>query len=106
MKKDLQRVWRIASIAVASVWFLFSTTLAWGQSASGRILGRITDPTAAVIPGVKVTATNVATGVNYDTLTNEFGDYQILALQIGDYKVTAEIPGFKTIVTKPQTLEL
>jgi hypothetical protein len=105
MNESVQRG-RFASIAIAIILLLTASLTLSGQSASGRILGQITDPTGAVVPGVKVTATNMATGVKFDTISNEFGDYQILALPIGEYKVSAEMPGFQTTVTKPQPLEL
>src|SRR5215471_10674654 len=95
---------RVPRIGIACLSLLIFTATLWSQSATGRILGKITDPTGAVVPGVKVTATNTATGVNSDTLTNEVGDYQILALPIGEYKVTAELPGFQTAISKPETL--
>ena len=37
--------------------------LACGQDPRGSILGRVTDSSNAVVPGVEVRATNVATGV-------------------------------------------
>ena len=36
------------------------------QGASGRILGRVADPTGAVLSGAKVTFTNEATGISRD----------------------------------------
>src|SRR5436190_23070680 len=95
----------VHSLTVICALCLMATTL-WGQTATGRILGQVTDPTGAVVPGVKVTAANIATGVNYDTLTNEVGDYQILLLPIGEYRIEAELAGFRKIVTKPERLEL
>ena len=40
------------------------STLLIAQSTGGRILGRVADPSGAVLAKVKVTATNDATGVN------------------------------------------
>ena len=48
---------------------------AFSQSTGGRILGRVADPTGAVLAGVKVTLTNEATGATRDTQTNASGDY-------------------------------
>src|SRR5262249_4874851 len=71
-----------------------------GKTSTGRIIGTVTDPTGAVIPGVTITATNVETQVTTQTVTNEQGYYQVLLLPIGSYTVTAELPGFQKAVTK------
>jgi hypothetical protein len=72
----------------------------WGQAgASGTIVGTVTDATGAVIPNVKVTVTNVATGVASQTVSSSAGDYQVPALNPGTYKVSAESTGFEKSVT-------
>jgi hypothetical protein len=43
-----------------------------------------------------VTATNSATGVVTDLVTNESGAYNFASLLPGTYKMTAELPGFQT----------
>ena len=48
------------------VFCLFFPLLLAAQGTGGRILGRISDPTGAVLSGVKVTATNEATSVGQD----------------------------------------
>src|ERR1700691_4385783 len=78
--------------------------LSRAQDATGRIAGTITDATGAVIPGVQVTVTNTATQVSRKTNTNADGYYQILALPIGNYKVTAEHAGFSTVASNEYKL--
>jgi hypothetical protein len=68
------------------------------QDFRGGITGRITDASGARMPGVTVTATNVATNVASTTTTNGEGDYSILFLNPGTYRVTAELSGFKKVV--------
>ena len=65
-------------------------------SQNGQLGGIVTDPTNALIPGVTITATNTATGVNTTTLTNDSGAYTFPSLQPGVYRVSAELPGFQT----------
>ena len=67
----------------------------WGQ-AVGAIVGVVTDPSGAVVPGAKVTATRVETGVSQSTVTTTAGTYTIPSLLVGTYTVTAEVTGFKT----------
>jgi hypothetical protein len=78
----------------------------WAQTATGRIVGTVTDQTGAIIPGVTVTVTNVDTMVTYTALSNERGDYQAPLLPIGTYAVSAEQAGFQKAVTKPEKLEI
>jgi hypothetical protein len=73
---------------------------AFGQSAAGRIIGRVADPTAAVLSGAKVTLTNQATGVSRDTTTSASGDYGFVEVAPGTYQITFELTGFKTNVQK------
>ena len=60
------------------------------QTITGSVNGTVTDPTGAVIPNAKVTATNVDTGIETPTTTNSDGIYNIRFLQIGNYKVTVD----------------
>ena len=41
----------------------------FAQGTGGRILGRVADPSGAVLAGVKVTLTNEATGVSHESTT-------------------------------------
>ena len=61
----------------------------------GSIKGTVADPTGAMMAGVKMTATNVATGVSYETVSNKDGLYNFLELPVGDYTVNAVQTGFK-----------
>src|SRR5262245_50989803 len=57
----------------------------------------------ALIPGVEVTARNVATGI-VNTITNEAGAYQFPSLQTGTYQVSATLAGFQTATNNNVTL--
>ncbi|MFB3904603.1 MAG: carboxypeptidase regulatory-like domain-containing protein [Acidobacteriota bacterium] len=68
----------------------------WAQTSNqGAIVGKVTDPSGAATPGVEVTARNVATGVERQTITNDVGDFRIDFLIPGIYQVTGILPGFK-----------
>src|SRR5579859_6108208 len=77
-----------------------------GQTVSTQILGRVTDPAGAVIPGATVTARRIATGDVRTTRTNETGNYIFPLLEVGDYEVTCAAPAFKTEARSGITLEL
>src|SRR5206468_9274338 len=68
--------------------------------ATGSIVGSVTDASSARIPGVTVKLTNTATGLDRTSTTNETGAYNFSSLLPGDYEVTAEISGFKTILKR------
>src|SRR6266850_1989012 len=75
---------------------LFLSAMTFAQSTNATLGGTVSDATRALIPGVTVTATNTQTGIINTAVTNESGTYQFASLQPGTYKVTAELPGFKT----------
>lgn len=68
------------------------------QDPRGSIIGRITDGSGAIVPGVAVRAENTETGVSAVTTTNDSGRYNIPYIIAGKYKVTAELTGFKRFV--------
>ena len=74
--------------------------------AVGAIVGTVTDPTGAVVPGVKVTATRVQTGVSQSTVTTGSGTYTIPSLVVGTYNVTVQAAGFKTGTAAGITLDV
>src|ERR1035438_137550 len=79
---------------------LICASLGFAQSTGGRILGRIADPSGAVLAGVKITLINEATGVSRDVMTNESGDFVLVEVTPGTYDVQFELTGFKKNVQK------
>jgi hypothetical protein len=82
---------------------IFSGTLV-AQQNYGKILGAVTDPAGAVIPGAKVTVTNADTHVSNNAETDKDGFYQVLSLPIGNYVISVEKTGFKKEVTNQKAL--
>ena len=85
------------NLILALLW-LTPGFAAYGQESRGTIIGRISDASGAVLPGVTVRATNVATGVQATAKTNEAGSYNIPFLTPGTYRITAEVGGFKRFI--------
>ena len=69
--------------------------LTFGQSSFASLSGTISDSTGSLVPGVVVTATNVATGITSTSLSNNAGVYNFPSLLPGTYKVTADKSGFQ-----------
>jgi hypothetical protein len=99
----LSRMYR--GLVVLSLCLICSTLL-FAQGSGGRILGRISDQSGALLSGLKVTATNEATGATYKTETNSSGDYAFPAVPVGTYTLTFDMAGFKTNVRKGITVEI
>ena len=96
----------LAGLVAALILCLVFGTFVCAQSTGGRILGRVSDASGAVLPGVKVTATNEATGVTHTTLTNDSGDYGFPQVPLGIYTLSFDLAGFKTNERKGIQVEL
>src|SRR6266850_5487287 len=64
-------------------------------SPTGSIMGFVKGPSGAVVPGVTITLTNTATGVQLTTITNESGAYQFTQIPPATYFLVAEAAGFR-----------
>ena len=74
-----------------------SQPMAFAQTLiSGNIVGTVTDPTGAVVPGAAVTVKNLATASTWKATANTAGQYRVSLLGPGSYQVTVEAPGFKS----------
>src|SRR5262245_18576990 len=81
-----------------SALVLLSSSWISAQTTTGSIVGKITDPTGAVVPGAVVTVSNVDTGISTKINTDSSGNYAITPLPVGRYSVTVEAQGFKKSV--------
>jgi hypothetical protein len=77
---------------------LIGGALCLAQDPRGSILGRITDPSGAVITGAEIRAVNKETGVATTARANDAGNYILPNLLPGSYNATVERPGFKRFV--------
>ena len=68
--------------------------LAHAQEAT--LSGAVTDATGGVLPGVTITAMHEASGNTFVGVTDERGAFR-LAVRIGLYRVSAELPGFTSV---------
>ncbi len=68
-----------------------------GASTTGSINGKVEDSSAAVLPGVTVTAASPSLMGVQNVVTDTAGNYRFPALPPGSYTVTFELPGFNTL---------
>jgi hypothetical protein len=81
-------------IVACGVVILFSVLTVQAQFTAG-IQGTVTDSTGGLVPDVKITLTNTATGQAQTTTANNEGFYRITGLSPGSYTLAAEKDGFK-----------
>ncbi len=79
---------------------------AFAQQATARIVGTVSDAQGAVVQGVRIRVTNLATNVTNEITTDKSGYYQVLDLPIGTYRIVARHEGFRTLEVKTAPLEI
>ena len=67
------------------------------QQITGNIRGTVTDPSGAVIRGAAVTARQAETGLSRATTTDRDGNYVLLELPVGHYRLQVAATGFPGI---------
>src|SRR5215467_13499485 len=101
-----RHMWKGQNLLLILVGFLFACCSARAQTATGRIVGTVTDTQGAAIAGAKIVVVNTGTNVRSDTVSNADGYYQVLQLPVGTYAVSAEREGFAKVVTEAQPLDI
>ena len=71
------------------------------QEYSATITGAVTDSSGASVPGARISAINLQTGLTLKSETNAQGHYVIPYLLPGQYKVRVEHEGFKLFEQEP-----
>src|ERR1041385_2486354 len=86
----IQAMW-----AVLSLLAIVPACPLQAQAVSGSIIGTVMDSTNAVVPGAKITITDVNKGTTFTVQTNESGNFTQTQLTPGTYKVSVQQDGFK-----------
>lgn len=84
----------LASVLLASALLLTGNNIS-AQALYGTLVGNISDPQAAFLPGVSVAIINTGTGLKQATVTDENGGYIFRNLLPGNYEITISGKGFK-----------
>ena len=83
-------------MVVAAIWVFGQNAVLAQATASGSIVGVVTDKTGAAVTGATVTATNTGTNAERKTTTNAAGEYRFDLLSVGNYQIRVDAPGFST----------
>jgi len=79
--------------------FLITAASAFAQTTgAATMVGTVTDSSAAVMAGARVSVVNPDTGFHFEGVTNNDGYYYIPYLRPGVYNITVEATGFKKYV--------
>ncbi len=76
------------------------------QQVTADAIGRVTDPSGAIVPGAQVAITNAGTHEVRRTTTDSQGEFTFNLLQLGSYTVQVDVAGFKTVAIPPFALSV
>src|SRR6202795_4728434 len=79
-------------------------TVCSAQGDRGGIIGRLIDPTQAVVIAATVTAKNLETGYTRETKSGDDGSFLFSLLDAGRYRIEVTAEGFATLIRGPITV--
>lgn len=91
-RRPLTRRARLTTVAAV----LAATLVIAAAQTSATLSGTLVDPQGGVLPGVRVTLTNIDSQAARSTDTTRTGQFQFDALAPGNYALRAELPGFRS----------
>ena len=84
----------------------FTASPLFAQATTTALVGTIRDKSAAPVPGVLVTTTNLDTNYSRSALTNAEGDFRIDFLPVGQYEAAVAFSGLHEVIQKDMRLDL
>lgn len=103
MKKVLKQ--SVLLFAMMFACLLVLSGIVSAQNNKGSIIGTVKDQNDAVVPKAKVVITNNANGETREIIADDGGDFAVTNIDPGNYKVTVEASGFKTLAFNNVTVE-
>lgn len=87
----------IYQLCTMACLLLLTSSVVFGQTAGGSMIGTVTDPNGGAIGGAKVVAKHERTGRESETMTTSEGLFAFPNLEVGGYAITYEASGFKRL---------
>ncbi len=84
---------------------MLTSSLAWAQ-ATAQLNGRVTDESAAALPGATITVTQTDTAFTRTVVTDETGTYVLPNLPIGPYRLEVSLQGFRSYIQTGLVLQV
>jgi len=78
----------------------------FAQQTLGNVRGTLRDSAGAAIAGARVTIVERNTNKSITTTSSDTGDYEFKNLPVGEYKITIEAQGFKTLALDDVRVQL
>lgn len=78
--------------------------LCFGQIITSSIVGSVSDPSGAAVPGATVTVVQAETDFTRTVTTNRLGEYRVVGIPAGSYTITVEKSGFRKAVKTNQVI--
>jgi hypothetical protein len=85
--------------------FVLSTTVA-AQINTGEISGIVRDVQGGALPGARIVAEHVDSGVRIESVSDEGGRYHLVSLRPGMYVISVELDGFRRAVRSGVIIQL
>ena len=77
------------------IHFAFALAPVFAQNA--ELSGLVSDPSGLAVPNARISVENANTGASRAVLSNQQGKFSVPALLPGQYNITVEASGFKTV---------
>src|SRR5215472_14886810 len=96
---------RIRNLVCVALTAFTTLTLA-AQQITGNIRGTVVDPSGAVVEAATVTARHLETGLMRATVTDRSGNYVLVELPVGHYRLEVTAKGFEKYLQDGITLDV
>ncbi len=87
-----------------AIWLVCAAMAAWAQADTATLGGSVQDVGEAAVGAVRVTLTDVATGLSRETASNEAGQFLFAQVAPGKYRLTLARDNFKQAVMEDVVL--
>jgi hypothetical protein len=97
----------VATLTALMFFVLIGASQAFGQStASGTIVGTVSDPSGAVVPGADIAITDKTTNTTSKTTSNKEGHYVFVNVTPSTYDIKITKAGFQTALVREQKVQV
>ncbi|HEX4772107.1 MAG TPA: TonB-dependent receptor [Bryobacteraceae bacterium] len=93
-------------VFVAVFVLAFTPNRGWSQNVYGTIAGTVTDSSGGAVADTNLTLTNLDTAEARKLQSNSSGNYTLVNILPGRYRLEAEKPGFKKFIREPIVVQI
>ena len=94
------------TLASRLILLLIFITPTYGQDVAGSLRGSAVDASGSTVSNTKITAINTDMGFTRSTVSDAKGNYVLVSLPVGHYRLEAEAAGFKKYIQDGITLDV